>query len=153
MATTTNGTVNALVGGLVGASALTLLHESARRVRPDAPRMDELGMQALAKMLRRAKVTPPPRDRLHTATLVGDVLANGLYYSLVGPGRDARVWLRGAVLGLGAGIGGVVLPPLLGLDPDASARTTQTKLMTVTWYLLGGLTAAAAARALSGMKG
>lgn len=147
MAMETNGTVKALASGAAGASALTLLHESARRLRPEAPRMDVLGMRALARTLRAAKIKPPERDRLHTLTLAGDLLANGLFYSLVGTGRG--VWWRGALLGIGAGIGGVVLPPLLGLGAKPSARTTQTKVMTVAWYLAGGLAAAAVARLLT----
>ncbi len=142
----TNGTVKALANGIVGASVLTLLHESVRRLRPDAPRMDVLGMRGLAKLMRAKGVTPPRKDRLHTVTMVGDLISNGLYYSLVGSGRDEGVWRRGALLGLAAGVGGVVLPPLLGLGSSPSARTTETKVMTVGWYLAGGVAAAAASR-------
>lgn len=39
----------ALLGGLAGVCALTLLHETARRKTKKAPRMDKLGMEALAK--------------------------------------------------------------------------------------------------------
>jgi len=146
----TNGTVRALTGGAVGASVLTLLHESVRRMRADAPRMDVLGMRALAGTMRWMGVKPPPSDRLHTITLLSDLVANGLYFSLVGSKSDDRVWLRGALLGLGAGIGGVVLPPLMGLGSRPSGRSTQTKAMTVAWYLIGGLAAAATSRMLSG---
>lgn len=141
---TKNSTAAALAGGAIGASVLTLLHESVRRLRSDAPRMDVLGMRALARTMRRMGVKPPRTNRLHTSTLIGDLLANGLYFSLVGAGRDKGVWRRGALLGLAAGIGGVVLPPLTGLGSKPSGRTTETKIMTVAWYLAGGLAAAAA---------
>lgn len=145
----TNGTMRALVGGAVGASVVTALHESVRRMRSDAPRMDVLGMRAISDVLRSGGIKPPPSDRLHTITMVGDLLGNGLYYSLVGTKADDRVWMRGVVLGLAAGIGGVVLPPLMGLGSRPSGRTTQTKIMTVGWYLAGGLAAAATARMLA----
>lgn len=145
----TNGTVRALAGGAVGASVLTLLHESVRRVRTDAPRMDVLGMRVLSDAMKATGVKPPRKDRLHTITLIGDLLGNGLYFSLVGANRNNRPWLRGTVLGLAAGIGGVVLPPLLNLGSRPSGRTAQTKIMTVAWYLAGGLAAAAASQLLS----
>lgn len=142
-------TLQALGCGLVGASVLTLLHETARRVNPDAPRMDLLGMRAIAKAMRAVDQIPPDRKTLHTASLVGDVISNSLYYSLVAVGNSRNAWLRGSLLGVGAGIGGVVLPGPLGLGEKPSGRTLATKAMTVTWYLVGGLAAAAATRTIA----
>jgi len=137
--------LQALGSGLAGALALTLLHETARRLRPaDAPRMDVLGMRGLRKLLRYADAPQPDDDTLFDLTMVGDVLSNGLYYSLVGSGKKA--WRRGALLGLAAGVGGVVLPGPLGLGEAPSGRTPQTKLMTVAWYLVGGLVAGGTSR-------
>lgn len=73
-----------LAAGLAGGEALTALHETARRLRPrDAPRMDVLGMRALRKLLGRARVSQPNVAALFDLTVAGDVLSNGLYYSLV----------------------------------------------------------------------
>jgi hypothetical protein len=130
------------LSGLIGACALNLLHESARRIVPNAPRMDLLGMQALAKSLRKADVTPPSEDELRAWTLVGDIAANSLYYGLVGVGKPEGALLRGTLLGLAAGVGGVLLPKPLGLGTAPSARTNVTKAMTVGWYLVGGIVAA-----------
>ena len=47
----------------------------------------------------------------------------------------------GAALGLAAGVGAVALPEPLGLGGGPSARTDETKAMTVAWYLAGGLAA------------
>ena len=47
-------TIAALGGGLAGAAAVTLLHETVRRIVPEAPRMDLLGKQALSKGLNAA---------------------------------------------------------------------------------------------------
>ncbi len=141
-----NAVLRSLAGGLAGACALTLVHETMRRLHPDAPRMDILGMRALAKTLQAAGKQPPSEEELFNWTMAGDLLGNGLYYSLSGCGRNAM--LKGAVLGLAAGVGGVTLPGPLGLGKAPSARTPQTAAMTVAWYLLGGLAAGAAARAM-----
>jgi len=136
-----------LGAGLAGALALTLIHETARRLRPeDAPRMDVLGMRGLRKLLGKANAPQPNEDTLFNLTMAGDVLSNGLYYSLVGSGRHAV--RRGLLLGLAAGAGGVLLPGPLGLGEAPSRRTPQTQGMTLAWYTAGGLVAGAVARAL-----
>ena len=136
-----------LAAGLAGAVALTALHEAVRHLRPhDAPRMDVLGERGLRKLLGLADLPQPPEPRLYTATMLGDILSNGLYYSLVGSsGHSVR---RGLLLGLAAGVGGVELPGPLGLGTAPSKRTPQTKAMTVAWYTVGGLVAGAVAQAL-----
>jgi hypothetical protein len=145
--------LEAVASGVAGACALTLLHETVRRVLPDAPRMDVLGMRAIAKSMRKADQQPPDDKELHQWAMVGDIISNSLYYSLTGIGSSKHVWLRGAALGLGAGIGGVLLPGPLGLGTKPSARTFSTQLMTVAWYTVGGIAAAAVAQLLvSGRK-
>ena len=136
-----------LAGGFAGAFALTLVHETARHLRPaDAPRMDVLGMRGLRKLPGRADVSPPDHGTLFGLTMAGDILSNGLYYSLIDTGRHAG--RQGLLFGLAAGIGGVVLPGPLGLGDAPSGRTPQTKAMTVAWYTLGGLVAGAVGHAL-----
>lgn len=90
---------------------------------------------------------PQPDDTTaYLATMAGDVLSNGLYYTLVGSGRHSLG--RGLLLGVAAGVGGVVLPGPLGLGEAPSNRTPQTQAMTVAWYTLGGLAAGLVAQAL-----
>jgi hypothetical protein len=141
--------IRAAASGLIGACALTLIHESARQVIPSAPRMDILGKRAIAKSMRWLDREPPAEDRLHNITLAGDIISNSAYYSLIGLGKPEGALLRGAILGLAAGVGGVLLPEPLGLGNAPSARTPQTKAMTVAWYLAGGIVAALTYRALS----
>ena len=133
--------IAALTGGIAGACALTLLHEIARKSDPDAPRMDLLGMDALSKILKAGDIKPPDNNTLFTWTMAGDLVSNSLYYSLAGFGGPKRIWLRGILLGLSAGIGAVYLPGPLGLKKETSNRTVRTKAMTITWYLTGGLVA------------
>ena len=139
-----------LLSGLAGAVTLTILHETARRILHDAPRMDLLGMRAIEKGYKAINETPPSSDNLFALSMAGDMLSNTAYYSLAGCGKNSVA--KGAFLGLAAGIGGVVLPGPMGLGEDASARTPQTKIMTCALYLLGGLTAGAVAAALNNKK-
>ncbi|GAA4025027.1 hypothetical protein GCM10022409_06250 [Hymenobacter glaciei] len=136
-----------LVAGFAGAVALTALHETVRRLRPqDAPRMDLLGMRGLRKLLGKADVRKPDGDTLFDLTMAGDVLSNGLYYALVGSGWHALA--RGLALGSLAGVGGVLLPGPMGLGTAPTNRTPQTQAMTVAWYTVGGLVAGTVARAM-----
>ncbi|MEO6069239.1 MAG: hypothetical protein ABIN57_04050 [Chitinophagaceae bacterium] len=133
----------AIGGGLAGAAALTLLHETIRHQDSDAPRMDLLGMSALSKLLHKLDTTPPGRDKLYLMTMTGDLLSNTIYYSAAGLGGQKNVWLNGAFLGLSAGLGAVLLPKPMRLNEGYSGRTTKTKIITVGLYLFGGLVSAA----------
>jgi hypothetical protein len=140
----------ALGGGLAGACTLTLINESARRLSPKAPRLDTLGMRALDAGLRTVGVKPPKGERLRAWALAGDLVSNTLFFSLAGVGGAKQapqtVWLCGPLLGLGAGLCSLALPPLVGLGRKPTRRTRETKLMTVGWYVAGGLATAAALR-------
>lgn len=139
--------LKALGSGLLGAVALTLIHETARRVAPEtAPRMDVLGMRAIQKAVRAVDAEPPVP--LHEAALVGDLVSNSFYYSLVGAGSREDALRNGALLGLAAGLGAVFLPGPLGLGRQPT-ETPTTQALTVAWYVAGGLAAGAAYAALA----
>lgn len=132
---------SAIGGGFAGAIVLTMLHETARRVIKDAPRMDLLGMEAIEKTLDKVDADVPNEEDLFKITMAGDVFSNSLYYTLAGVGDEKRAIMQGTLLGLAAGIGAVYLPKPLGLNPAPSNRTIETKLMTVALYTIGGLVA------------
>ncbi|MFD2935859.1 hypothetical protein [Spirosoma flavum] len=134
--------LQSLGSGLVGACALTVLHETARQFIPDAPRADILGMRAIKKVMESADQEPPADDELHGWALGGDVVSNALYYSLIGLAKPENAVLTGAALGLAAGVGAVALPGPMGLGTAPSSRTTATAAMTIGWYLVGGLATA-----------
>ncbi|GAA4329761.1 hypothetical protein GCM10023184_20580 [Flaviaesturariibacter amylovorans] len=136
-----------MAGGLAGATLLTLVHETVRRAVPKAPRMDLLGMQALAKGLHKLGLNIPNPTRLFYYTMAGDLVSNALYYSLGGV-NNRKIVLRATLLGLAAGVGAILLPEKMGLNDAPSSRTTATKLMTVGLYLLGGLAAGIVQRAM-----
>lgn len=142
----------ALAGGLAGAATITLLHESIKRVAPEAPRMDRLGMQAIAKGLKKAGKNVPNETALFTITMAGDLISNALYYSAAGIGSEKNIWLRSSLLGLAAGLGAVLLPEPLGFNKKYSNRTVATQLMTVGLYVTGALVTTAVIKALNKKK-
>lgn len=135
--------IAAFGGGLAGAAAVTLIHESVKRIVPEAPRMDLLGMDAISKGLNAAGMKAPTQTQLFALALTGDLIANSLYYSIAGIGKEKSLWLRSSLLGLAAGIGAVVLPGALGLEEKHSNRTMATKLMTMGLYVAGAVVTAA----------
>lgn len=143
---------SALGGGIAGAVALTLIHQTLRFFDDDAPRMDELGMNAIEKTLKKADVAVPEEDKLYAITMAGDIVSNSLYYSLAGLAKKEQAVIVGAGLGLAAGLGGVYLPKPLGLKEGPSNRTAHTKLLTVALYLTGGLVAGLTAKLLEPKK-
>jgi hypothetical protein len=87
--------VDAMLSGVAGAVALTSVHEVARRITDTAPRMDVLGMRAIARATGSGSGEDgDARPGLHNAALAGDLVANSAYYAL------ATTWTRGVVLGL-----------------------------------------------------
>lgn len=132
-----------LLAGFAGAAALNILHESFRQFDPDAPRIDLLGKQALSKSMSNLKLDSPDGDNLYLATLAGDIISNTLYYSTIGLGDKKHIYFKGAIAGLTAGLGAISIPDKIGLDDTPVNKTDKTKILTVTWYLIGGLVTAA----------
>lgn len=139
---------DALQSGMAGAIALTAVHEIARRQCEDAPRMDILGQRAIEKISDMAFGDHPTGEDMQELSLAGDVAANSLYYSLVGAGDREGAVARGALLGLAAGVGAVILPGPLGLGTDPSNHSNATRLMTIAWYTIGGVVAGSMYRLL-----
>jgi hypothetical protein len=132
----------ALTGGLAGTLTVASLHEALRRITPDAPRMDLLDMELIRKGLKGIHKAVPERDVLQRWAVGGELISDTAYFSLTGMGGKKGVWLRGALLGLVAGVTAVVLPKPLGLPEEPSNKTLGTRLMTIGLYVVGGLVAA-----------
>ena len=143
MSSNQNTVLQALETGVAGACTLTFIHETARRLLPNAPRLDTLGRRAIVRAMEKMRLPSPSEGSLQGLALTGDILFNSLYYSFVGVGSRKSALLRGSLLGLGAGLGAVFLPKYLGLGAKPTNRTPATKAMSVAWYVAGGLAAAA----------
>lgn len=140
--------VRGTLGGLAGACALTLVNEGARKLDKDAPDLDLLGMNAVARLTKGNHIIAQTAGKLFPLALAGDLVSNSLYYSMAEGGDRKDTWMRGTLLGLAAGLGAVLLPQALGIEDRPVAKSTKTKVLAVTWYLLGGVVAAAAINAL-----
>ena len=137
-----------LAAGLTGAATLTLVHQTAKPLIPHAPRVDAIGRRAVVKTFRAAGRRPPNQRAQQNIALAGDLISNALYYSLVEIGHPRNRLTRGAILGVLAGLGAAFLPRRIGLGRQPQQRAPITHLLTIAWYALGGLAAAAAAQAL-----
>lgn len=142
--------VTSTLGGLAGAAALTLMNEGVKKVSANAPRLDLLGQNAVAKFMKGNDMISKTAQQFFP--LAGDLITNSLFYGMARGTNAKNTMIRGALLGLGAGIGAVVLPGQMGLPERHTSKTKQTKLMTVAWYLLGGLVAAAVINAIDSYK-
>jgi hypothetical protein len=142
-------TQDALLSGVAGAAALTAVHQAARLISDNAPRMDVVGMRAIARGKEAAGTSSaadvPARENpaLYNMALAGDLVFNSAYYSL------ATTWARGAALGLIAGIGALLLPRRMGLGDPPGSELLSNQAMTVAWYVVGGLAAAWTAQCLA----
>src|SRR5690606_20451044 len=106
----------AAIGGLAGACALTLINQLVSKVDRKAPRLDLLGMNAVAKFVKSPAGAPQIVQKLFPMSLAGDLFSNTLYYAMAGGGSRKSTLVKGALLGLGAGLGAVALPKPMGLD-------------------------------------
>ena len=133
-----------LVSGLGGAVAMTLLHNFMKDRVKDAPRIDELGMQALRKIFGKRIKT---EEGLYRLSLFSDLLSNGLVYSLTTFARRSPI-LAGTLTGIGLGLGTTTIPERFGLKKEFAAGSFKTALMAVSYYMAGGLATGALARTL-----
>ena len=139
--------LHAFGAGLAGAVVLTVTHQVLKKLVVDAPRMDLLGKEALQKDADKTG-TKLPEKNLYNITMAADIASNTLYYALAAMGKSKNATLRSGLLGLAAGIGGVMLPKRLRLTNAYSDRTLTTRLLTMAIYSLGGLVSGKIASAL-----
>lgn len=136
--------IASIVGGLAGAATLTILNETVRRFDAEAPRLDLLGRNAVAKLVKGNAVAPLRLIKnSKQIALAGDLISNSLYYAMAESPTKKQTLIRGALLGTVAGVGAVTLAKPMGIDPHIGEQPNKTKALTVAYYLIGGLVAAA----------
>jgi len=136
-----------MTAGLIGAVALNILHEAIRKNVRNAPQINLLGAEAVNKTLSRVGTPIANPNDLYKITLETDLIANATYYSMIG-GNGKHIWPKALLMGLSAGIGAIQLPEALGLNATPVTRITQTKILTVSYYLFGALVTATALKTL-----
>ncbi len=140
-----NSSFHSLRAGFAGACALNALHEAARVTLPNAPQVDQIGMRAIDKILIPRGIVLSQMN-LRRVAFLGDIISNTLYYAAISKVASSKsrssVWKWATILGLGAGVGAVVLPPKIGLGQQPSRNFPVTASLTVLWYLTGSLVTA-----------
>jgi hypothetical protein len=140
--------LSSAIGGLAGACALTLINQAVAKIDKKAPRLDLLGMNAVAKFVKSPKSAPVIVQKLLPRAVTNDLISNTLYYALASGSSKKQTVIRGLLLGLGAGIGAVALPKSDGVDATGTNPSRKTQALTIVWYVLGGLIASAAINAI-----
>lgn len=135
-----------MVSGLVGAAAVTGLNYLGQQITPKAPRLDELGRQAVRKTSKNVATTVPDESTVHATALGGDLISNSMIYSIAGVGRSKRPELRGVLAGVAMGTAVVLLAPMLGFGRRTTGIGAKGKAMAIGQYALGGLAAGLAHR-------
>lgn len=128
-----------LLGGFLGASVLTAMHQLLKNNYSNAPRMDLLAEEALEKGLDKVGVAAPPPEKMYKITMAGDLIMNTLFFSAASGVLKAST--KGTMLGLAAGFGGLYLPEKMGLNPERTNKSLPTKILTVAIYTIGGYVA------------
>ena len=136
-----NRFVRAALAGALGSITTNLLHEIVRRTLPDPPRVDLLGMQAIAQTAEAVEIAPPLGRDLYLTALGADLVSNAAYFALTALAPRRTSLPCGIGIGLVAGAGAVALPGPLGLSARTTSRTTLTSGLTVALYTAGGLVA------------
>ena len=134
--------VNSLIAGFAGAAALNILHETLRKLDPEAPRMDLVGKEVVKKSAEALDVEAPKGKNLYGVTLAGDLLTNASYYAAIGMGGRKFMLLRAIGAGISAGIAAVKAPKPMGLNEEHVADTDKREIMTVAYYVFGALVTA-----------
>ena len=147
--------LSSLAGGLAGAITVTIIHEALRKTRPDAPRLDETGKDITNKLVQKMGRAPLTDKQAYAGSLVGELLANTIYFSLAGS-KVKHAFKTGSVLGLTAGLSAISVPQKLGLNGSMNGSHTEMaksrKWLTVGLYLAGGLVSAAVAKWLENRR-
>lgn len=139
---------SSIIGGIAGAVALNLLHETVKRFNHKAPRVDLIGEEAITKGMKALGKEPLHGDALYAATLAIDLLSNAFYYGLIGAGKKKHLIAKGVTYGALAGFGALTLTEPIGLSDAPVTRSKETSLMTVAYYAFGGLVSALVIKAL-----
>jgi hypothetical protein len=137
-----------LLGGLAGALALNIIHETVLRFDKDAPRVDEVGEEGVNRTVKAVTGQSLSGKQLYAANLAGDIASNSLFYSTIGSAETKNLLLRGAATGISVGLSTLSMTKRMGLDDTPINRNLKAKAMTIGYYLAGGLVAGLTIRAL-----
>lgn len=134
--------LKSLVAGFAGAAALNILHETLKKLDPEAPRIDLVGEEAVKKSAEAMDLNAPTGNSLYGITLAGDVLTNATYFAAIGMGSKKFMPLRAIGAGISAGMAALKAPKPLGLNEAHVANSEKRQVMTVAYYVFGAMVTA-----------
>lgn len=99
---------SALEGGLAGATTISLIGETLRRIDGQNHQFNVFDGKSLKKRFKKASSKKKGRATKQFIQLAGDVLGNTALFGLTSLGKRKNAVLRGALLGTAAGLGSVL---------------------------------------------
>ncbi len=129
---------------LAGAAAAAIANETTKRAKPSHSPFDNLG--------RRMHLTDMFGRGSHRKSLAGALISSPLIHNLFGGRKAKHNWLRGALVGLGAGLGSMALPRQKKSVWGKRAGHKGSNLMTIGRILAGGLALAATSSLLNNAR-
>ena len=100
---------SAIKGGLAGATTISLLGETLRKIDDHSSRLNVLNGKGLKKRFKKAKSKNTGKATKEFIQLAGDLLGSTSFLGLSSLGKKKNAALRGALLGAAAGLGTVLL--------------------------------------------
>lgn len=121
-------------------SLLSILQKIVRMIDRTAPRLDEVGKHNIAKLADKADMNVPEQDMNYLINTASEKVSDKLV-TLFGHSPEDNILLKGAALGLTAGVGAVLLPGHHQMFEVGNTDNTKNKLLTIGVYILGGIAA------------
>lgn len=132
-----------LASGVTGAAAVAGLHQLARHLLKDAPRLDVMGEKLIEKGFETIG-KKPPASPMALSWIAGNLGSDTLIFALMGTATGKQAFARGAGVGALAGLAAVFGPKLLKVGDQQTARNPKMALTTIGLYVGAGLAAGAA---------
>ena len=144
---------SAIEGGLAGATTISLIGETLRKLDGQHPGANGLTHKKLKKRFKKAKTKKSKKSREQYVKLAGDLLGAASVLGFTSLGKRKNAVLRGALLGVAAGLGAVLLDDNTHHDRHGSnghegfhetmlaKDTTLQKALEVGLFTIGGMIA------------
>jgi hypothetical protein len=144
---------SALEGGLAGATTISLLTDTLKRINGHSSGPNVFKSKNLGKRFKKARSKKPLKATKQIIQLAGDLLGSTAFLGLSSLGKKKNAMMRGALLGTAAGLGSVLLNSHEekkrhkangheGYPPTGVAKDTLlTKALEVSLYTIGGMIA------------
>jgi len=131
-----------LLSAFAGSVALNVIHEVARKTCANVPQINNVAEEAIQKSFSSIGAEEPTGKALYSYALVGDLVANTAYFTSVAGKTTKQTWIKGLLAGATAGLGALTLTSPMGLNDAPINRNRKTQILTVLYYLAGGLVSA-----------